>query len=113
MAFGEGPLSQPLVVEALEELFHPVAIRNNVEGYEKDILQRYEEPTWNNPVMRFVDGQGKDVIPRKDRQWSMGQVVARLVEALQASKRTAPRWLRGLASETSAAKVATARFAMT
>ena len=33
MAFGEGPLRLPLLVEAAEELFVPVAIRNNVEAY--------------------------------------------------------------------------------
>ena len=106
-------MSTPLLVEAAETLFHPVAIRNNVEGYEKTILERYKEPTWNNPVLRFVDGRGQDVIPRQDRQWKTGQVAKRMELALRAAQQEVPRWLRGFVSETSASQVDTARFAMT
>ena len=113
MTFGQGPLSHPLIVEAAETLFHPVAIRNNVDGYEKEVLERYDEPTWNNPVMRFVDKAGRDVLPRQDRQWELGQVAGRMRSALKAAKRDVPAWMRLLASETATGEVDVARFAMT
>lgn len=113
MAFGEGPLSHPLVVEAAETLFHPVGIRNNVEGYEREVLERYKEPVWNNPVMRFVDGKGQDVVPRRDRQWKLLDVIARMDAALRASSPPVPAWWRLLADESASGDVDVARFAMT
>ncbi len=90
----------------------PVMIRNNVGGYEKEILERYKEPTWNNPVIRFVDGKGVDLVPRKDRIWGIGPVTARVVEVLKAAKRPVPAWLSTLWDETSSGEVQTAAFAM-
>ena len=113
MAFGEGPLSFPPLVEAAETLFVPVAIRNNVEGYERQVLERYEEPTWNNPVVRFVDETGADVLPRKDRVWKTGPLIARVVAALAEADRPLPVWLDTVSQETSAGDVETAAFAMT
>lgn len=103
----------PLLVEAAETLFEPVAIRNNVEGYEKDVLDRYKEPTWNNPVVRFLEGDGTDVIPRKDRVWSTPALLGRMTEALRAAKNPVPRWLDTVALETRTGDVETAVFAMT
>ena len=113
MAFGEGPMSMPLIVEAAETLFHPVVIRNNVEGYEGSIRDQCKEPSWNYPVMRFIDGKGADILPRKDKLFSTGQVLARWTEALRASKSEVPLWLKTLAAETSSGEVETALFAMT
>ena len=113
MAFGEGPLRLPLLVEAAEELFVPVAIRNNVEGYEAEILARYDEPTWNYPVIRYVDEKGKDILPRKTQVWPEGPMLARMKEALTVAGSDIPTWLRTLAAETSSEEVETALFAMT
>ena len=113
MAFGEGPLRLPLLVEAAEELFHPVAIRNNVEGYEGAVRERFEEPSWNNPVVRFVDGDGADVLDRKDRVWKTGPLLDRMVASLEAAERPVPAWLSTVASETSSSEVERAVFAMT
>ncbi len=112
MAFGEGPLSHPLIVEAAETLFHPVAIRNNVEGYERTILERFKEPTWNNPVMRFLGADGKDLLLRKDRQWRQEQVVQRMDAALRKSEASRPLWWGLLAGEHAPGEVEVARFAM-
>jgi hypothetical protein len=99
-------------VEAAEELFVPVAVRNNVPGYEAEILARYDEPTWNNPVVRFIDAKGRDILPRKDRVWKTGPVLARMTSALDAAKHDVPIWLRTVAAETSSHEVETALFAM-
>ncbi len=42
--FGKDVLSHALLAAAIEQCFVPVVARNNVEGAEKDILQRYQEP---------------------------------------------------------------------
>ncbi len=88
-------------------------IRNNVGGYEKEILERYKEPTWNNPVVRFVKADGKDVIPRKDRVWSTSALLGRMGEALRAAKQPVPRWFDTVVQETRTGDVETAVFAMT
>ena len=112
MAFGEGPLRLPLLVEAAEDLFVPLAIRNNVGGYEKEVLKRFNEPTWNNPVVRFLDRNAKDVLPRKDRVWKTGALLERMTRALEQSERNVPSWLRTVAAETASGEVETAVFAM-
>lgn len=113
MTFGEGPLSLPLLVEAAETEFVPVAIRNNVEGYEGEVRTRFKEPAWNNPVVRFLSADGVDVIPRKDGVWKTGPLLARMVASLEAAHRDVPRWLRTVAAETASGEVETALFAMT
>jgi hypothetical protein len=113
VTFGEGPLRFPLLVEAAETLFHPVVVRNNVDGYEGDVRARFEEPSWNNPVVRFLDKRAKDVIPRKDGVWTTGGLLARMSAALTAAEREVPVWLRTVAAETASGEVQTALFAMT
>ena len=48
--------------KAIESLFVPLAIFNNKGGKDKKILDKYGEPSWNNPVVRIVDEQGVDVV---------------------------------------------------
>ncbi|MCA8968654.1 MAG: hypothetical protein KDC95_02680 [Planctomycetes bacterium] len=78
----------------------PVAIRNNTKGdREAAIRERFDEPAWNNPVIRFLDRSGRDILPRKDRVWSREDVLRRLIAALEAAKAEVPPWLRLLANE--------------
>ncbi|MHC4922145.1 MAG: hypothetical protein ACYTKC_21465, partial [Planctomycetota bacterium] len=77
-------LSHPLIVQAIESEFVPCCIYNNKKGKDKQILQRYKEPAWNNPVVRFVNTGGRDVIPRQDGVWSLDGIAARMVKALDA-----------------------------
>lgn len=101
------------LVEAAETLFEPVVIRNNVEGPEREVLVRFGEPTWNNPVIRLIDAEGDDLVPRETGVWSTGGQLARMAAALSAAGRPAPEWLRLSVHETSAGDVETAVFAMT
>lgn len=105
-------LSHALLVEAIENEFLPVATRNNVGGVEASILKRYKEPTWNNPVVRFLKPDGTDVIPRKDRVWSVQGTASRMVQALEASKRKVPEYLRLVAIEKRLGKASSATFGM-
>jgi hypothetical protein len=99
-------------VETAETLFTPVMIRNNVDGYEQVIRDRYKEPDWNYPVTRFIDAAGKDLIPRRDQLFSIGHMTHRAVKSLQAAERPVPDWLASLWDETSSEKVQMAAFAM-
>ena len=60
VSFGEQVLTHPLLVEAIEEEFVPVAIYNNRGGADRAVLERYGEQPWNNPVVRFLDSDGRD-----------------------------------------------------
>lgn len=103
-SFGDGPLSHPLLVEAIESEFEPVAIHNNRPGADAEVLARYREPAWNNPVMRFVDARGRDVVPRRDGLYGTHEIAARLVEALRAARRPVPAYLAAVAAETNGAR---------
>ena len=105
-------LSHPLMVEAITAEFVPVVIHNNKKGRDLEVLKRYGEPTWNNPVVRFVDGRGKDILPRKDRVWSVAGVAGRMVAALRAAKREVPGYLALLAVPERSRFLQKATFAM-
>ena len=64
-----GDAPNPLLVEAVETEFVPVAVFNNRGGRDRQVLQRFGEPAWNNPVVRFVDAEGRDLIERADGVW--------------------------------------------
>lgn len=98
--FGQDVLSHPLLVAAIEQCFVPVAVRNNVDGKEKAVLERYREPAWNNPVVRFVDAKGEDLLPRKDGVWSAHGIAARMIEALVRAKAPVPGYLQVARDET-------------
>lgn len=92
-------MSHPLLVEAIETSFVPLLIHNNKKGYDEQILKQFGEPSWNNPVIRYLDANAKDVIARKDRQWTTGQTAAQMVRALKAAKKSVPEYLKLVAAE--------------
>ncbi len=83
---------------AIEAVFIPVLIHNNRPGKDEEILKRFNEPSWNYQVIRFLDYQGKDLIPRKDRIWTKGPLIKRMIASLKAAQRPVPKSLRDLAS---------------
>lgn len=110
--YGDGPLSHPLIVEAIETEFVPVAVYNNKEGEDARILKRFSEPSWNNPVMRILNADGRDVLPRRDGIYSTAAVSERLVDALEAAERDVPEYLELVELEERADRLPTAVFAM-
>ena len=98
--------------EAIESEFVPVAVYNNIKGKDAAVLKRYAEPTWNNPVTRFVDAKGKDLIPRRDRVWSLAGTAARMILALKAAERAVPGYLEVLAVGSQPKFLSKASFAM-
>src|SRR6187401_3636489 len=55
--YGSNVLTQPLIVEAIETEFIPLAIHNNKGGHDAEILRRFNEAAWNNPVVHIVDSE--------------------------------------------------------
>lgn len=99
--FGREVMAHPLIAEAVEELFTPLLIHNSKGGKDAEILKRYQEPSFNYQVVRFLDGNGRDVIPRKEKVWTTDEIAVRMIEALQKSARPVPEYLRLLTSEKS------------
>lgn len=110
--YGQSTLSHPLIVDAIEESFIPLAIHNNKGGHDKEILERFNEPAWNFQVMRFIDAKGKDLIPRKDRVWTPAATAKRMAQALEVSKREVPLYLRTVAWSDSMNGLQTGVFSM-
>lgn len=112
VSFGEEVLSNPLLIEAIEDEFVPLAILNNKGGDDRRVLQRFGEPAWNNPIVRFVDARGEDLIPRRDRVWRAGEIADRMIASLTEAERPVPAYLSALRDELNPQKIETATFSM-
>lgn len=90
-------------------------VHNNAEGRDAEILAAFDEPSWNNPVVRILDADKKDLVPRLAKDWSRGALLERIVRALETAERPVPIWLRGFAEEEAAHTrgLETAIFGMT
>lgn len=110
--FGREALSHPLLVEAAETEFVPILVHNNRPGRDAALLERFGEPAWNNPVVRFLDGGGEDVIPREAGGYSVDFLAERMAAALRAAGRPVPPYLALLAEEPAPPERARAVFAM-
>lgn len=97
--FGRDVLSHPPLVEAIETEFTPLLIHNNKPGKDAEVLQRFGEPAWNYQVVRFLDAEGKDIIPRRDEVWEPGPLAERMIATLVKAKRPVPAYLPLLAAE--------------
>ncbi|MEM9585808.1 MAG: VPGUxxT family thioredoxin-like (seleno)protein, type 2 [Planctomycetota bacterium] len=111
--FGREVLSEPLLVEAIEDLFVPVVVFNNrSSGPDKKILQRFNEPAWNYQVVRFLDSSGRDIIARKEGVWSVHGIASRMIEALEKSQQNVPNYLRTVVATHDRSGQAQVAFAM-
>ena len=110
--FGQSVLSSPLLVDAIEHEFVPVAIFNNEGGGDAEIVQRFNEPASNNPVVRFLSPKGEDLIPRRDGVTSAEQIGLRMIEALEVANRPVPKYLQLAVEETRAPFAHKATFSM-
>ena len=97
--FGRTVLTNPRIVEAVETEFLPVLVYNNRGSEDRKLLQRFGEPAWNYQVVRFLDAEGRDIIPRKDRVWTVRELAARMIATLQATDRPVPSYLMALAEQ--------------
>lgn len=100
--YGKRVMTHPLIVEAVETLFVPVAIYNNVGGHDREILNSFNEPTWNNPVVRIITPEGKPLSPRLNGDYTRLGLVNSMVTALKNNNVPIPKYLEVLQMELSA-----------
>lgn len=100
--YGHNVLSHPLMVEALENSFIPLAIFNNKNGEDKKILEKFNEPSWNNPVVRIINSDGNNVVQRINSDYSALTLSKRLKESLIKRKSPVPLYLDLLEQELTA-----------
>jgi len=92
--YGHNVLSHPLMVEAIEHLFVPLAIYNNKGGEDAKILKQFNEPTWNNPVVRIVDAEGQNLVERVAGNYSSIGLYEAMEMALQKTNQPVPEFMR-------------------
>ena len=85
--FGREVLSDPEIVRAIEDHFVPLMIPNNKPGKDAEILKRFKETAWNFQVVRFLDSEAKDLIPRQDELWTKADLLGRMRAALEKAGR--------------------------
>src|SRR4051812_32076790 len=101
-----------MIVAAASAEFVPVAVYNNVKGKDSEVLKQFGEPALNNPVVRFLGSDEKDLIPRKDEVFHGGGLLAHMAESLEKAKRPVPAYLKLAVAEFAPKKAETAVFAM-
>ncbi len=97
--YGQDILSHPLMVEAIETEFVPLAIFNNVKGHDREVLVQFSEPTWNNPVVRIINGRGKDLAPRVGDFRSKATLINNMITVLNEQQQNVPVYLSLLQEE--------------
>jgi len=105
--YGHNVLSNPLMTEVIENEFIPLAIFNNKGGKDKQILQKFKEPSWNNPVVRIVDVQGKDLTRRIAQNYSASALYLGMKNVLLKTEGSIPAYMSLLGEELSVAKSTT------
>lgn len=112
--YGSEVLSHPLIVEAMETYFIPLAIYNNKGGHDGDVLKKYNEPAWNNPVVRIVDAQGKDLTQRLSGNYSAAGLTDLMIQVMIKNSGVVPQYLQLLADEFTAQQrgIASATYSM-
>lgn len=99
IGYGEQVLSHPLIVEAIESEFIPLAVYNNIAGDDRATLKSFNEPSWNNPVVRIVTADRKKLAGRLDGDYSQRGLTSAMVTALERTGRPIPPYLRLLHDE--------------
>ncbi len=91
--YGKAVMSHPFIVEAIETYFIPVAIYNNKGGKDAEVLRYYREPTWNNPVVRIVSSDKKNLVPRLSGNYSSLGVLQTIITAMDQIGLAVPQYL--------------------
>ncbi|WP_299441901.1 VPGUxxT family thioredoxin-like (seleno)protein, type 2 [uncultured Aquimarina sp.] len=99
--YGHNVLNHPLMVEAIENSFVPLAIFNNKGGKDAQILRKYNEPSWNNPVVRIVNSKGDDVVNRIGNDYSALRLCKSIQQALIEKEQIIPEYINLLEQELS------------
>ena len=99
--YGHNVLSNPLMTEAITNEFIPLAIFNNKGGSDAKILKKYNEPSWNNPVVRIVNSKGENIVKRIARDYSAKGLYNAMLSALKKEGKEIPEYIKILGKELS------------
>ncbi len=102
--FGFGPLSDPFIVEAIEDYFIPLAIYNNNKGDDAAILKKFNEPSWNNPVVRIIGTNERDLVKRMGNRWTPSHLIETITAGIESQGSEAPAYLSLRLEETEGQK---------
>lgn len=92
-----------MIVDAAHDHFVPVCIYNNTAGDDDArLLEEFKEPSWNNPVVRILDGEKKDLVDRIGKDWTLRALSMAMVQGLKKAGREAPPYLELLVAEETA-----------
>lgn len=91
--FGHDVLSQPLLVELIEERFVPVAIFNNHPGADAAVLARFHEASWNNPVAYFLHADGRPIVPKLANRYDPLALHQKILGVLQTLGQPVPDYV--------------------
>lgn len=97
--YGKNVLSHPQIVEAIETLFVPVAVYNNHGGEDEIVLKSFGEPSWNNPVVRIITPDRKELVSRLNGDYTKAGLVRAMITALENDNKTVPPYLSLLAQD--------------
>ncbi len=86
--FGREVLSDAEIVRTIERHFIPLLVPNNQPGKDAEVLERFEEPAWNYQVIRFLDAEGRDLVPRKEHVWKKPELMKRMRDTLEKAGRS-------------------------
>lgn len=100
--YGHNVLSNPLMTEAIENEFIPLAIFNNKGGKDATILKKYGEPSWNNPVVRIVNANGDNLVNRVASDYSAKGLYNAMLRSLKENGNDIPEYVKLLGTELSA-----------
>ncbi len=108
--YGDNVLSNPLLVEAIEDLFIPLVIHNNKGGKDREVLNQFNEPSWNNPVVRIVDATGTNLAPRVAGNYSAKGMYTAMHTALIKTYVEIPEYMNLLGKELSAVRTTKEKY---
>lgn len=100
--YGDVVLSHPLIRDAAESLFVPIAVYNNIKGDDERVLKSFAEPAWNNPVVRIMRHDRSMLADRVSGDYSKSGLVGAMSAALKKEKRNVPEYLQLLHDELTA-----------
>ncbi len=81
--FGRDVLENEEIIQAVRQAFVPVAINNRcLIETDAHVCSKFQEPMLNNPVVRFIDANGNDLVPRRAGIYSVTQLIPRMKQAL-------------------------------
>ena len=102
--YGDKVLSHPLIIDAAQELFVPVAVYNNIKGDDEKTLASFKEPAWNNPVVRVMTHDRKPLATRVNEDYTVLGLASAMADALGKMNRPVPEYLALLVEELDATK---------